>query len=166
MRRMVLSLLVHNEAGVTSRISGLFTRRGYNILGITGGVTENPDVSRVTVEVEGEEDVLEQVTKQLSKLEDVIDMDELTPDSSVVRELILVRVAANEIQRPEVAAVANIFRANVVDVSKESLMIELTGNTRKLDAFLELLAGYEIIGIARTGVTGLLRGSAIEKNKR
>ncbi len=165
MRRMVLSLLVHNEAGVTSRISGLFTRRGYNIIAITGGETEKPNISRVTVEVEGEEDVLEQVTKQLSKLEDVIDMAELTPDSSVVRELILVRVAANEIQRPEVVAVANIFRANVVDVSKESLMIELTGNTRKLEAFLELLAGYEIIGIARTGVTGLLRGSAIEKHR-
>lgn len=163
MRKMVLSLLVHNEAGVTSRISGLFTRRGYNIEGITGGVTENPLITRVTVEVEGEEDVLEQVTKQLAKLEDVIAMEELTPADSVCRELILVRVAANEIQRPEVVAVANIFRANVVDVSKDSLMIELTGNKSKLDAFLELLAGYEILGIARTGLTGLMRGSSIER---
>ena len=159
MRKMVLSLLVHNEAGVTSRISGLFTRRGYNIECITGGVTENPLVSRVTVVVAGEEEILEQVSKQLSKLEDVIAIEELQPGSSVCRELILVRVAVNEIQRPEVVSVANIFRANVVDVAKDSLMIELTGNNSKLDAFLELLAGYEILGIARTGVTGLSRGN-------
>ena len=161
MRKMVLSLLVHNESGVTSRISGLFTRRGYNMDSITGGATEDPSVSRVTVVVHGEDDVLEQVTKQLAKLEDVIEIEELEPDSSVCRELILVRVAVNEIQRPEVVSVADIFRANVVDVAKESLMIELTGTQSKIDAFLELLAGYEILGIARTGVTGLLRGSVL-----
>ena len=163
MRKMVLSLLVHNESGVTSRISGLFTRRGYNMDSITGGATEDPSVSRVTVVVHGEDDVLEQVTKQLAKLEDVIEIEELEPDSSVCRELILVRVAVNEIQRPEVVSVADIFRANVVDVAKESLMIELTGTQSKIDAFLELLAGYEILGIARTGVTGLLRGSVLRR---
>lgn len=163
MRNMVLSLLVHDEAGVTSRISGLFTRRGYNLVSITGGRTETPGLSRVTVEVEGEEDVLEQVTKQLSKLEDVIKVEELTADDSVCRELILVRVRANQILRPEVITVANTFRANVIDVAKESLMIELTGSRSKLDAFLELLAGYEIIGLARTGLTGLLRGSVVER---
>ena len=131
MRKMVLSLLVHNRAGVTSRIAGLFSRRGYNMDSITGGVTENPDITRVTVVVHGEEAVLEQVTKQLSKLEDVIEIEE--------------------------------FRANVVDVAKNSLMIELTGDASKLDAFLELLTGYEILGIARTGLTGLCRGSAVKK---
>lgn len=160
MRQMVLSLIVNNEAGVTSRISGLFTRRGYNMESITGGATENPLRSRITVVVTGDEEILEQVMKQLVKLEDVIAIEELGPTDSVCRELILVRVAVNEIQRPEVVSVANIFRANVVDVAKDSLMIELTGNSSKLDAFLELLAGYEILGIARTGVTGLLRGSA------
>lgn len=130
---------------------------------ITGGVTENPDITRVTVVVHGEEAVLEQVTKQLSKLEDVIEIEELEPGTSVCRELILVRVAVNEIQRPEVVSVADIFRANVVDVAKNSLMIELTGDASKLDAFLELLTGYEILGIARTGLTGLCRGSAVKK---
>ena len=162
MRKMVLSLLVHNRAGVTSRISGLFSRRGYNMDSITGGVTENPDITRITVVVHGEEEILEQVIKQLDKIEDVIEIEELKPELSVCRELILVRVAVNEIQRPEVVSVADIFRANVVDVSKESLMIELTGNKSKLDAFLELLRGYEILGIARTGMTGLCRGSVIE----
>ncbi len=163
MRKMVLSLLVRNESGVTSRISGLFTRRGYNMESITGGVTENALVSRITVVVSGEEALLEQVTKQLAKLEDVIEIEELEADNSVCRELILVRVAVNEIQRPEIVSVADIFRANVVDVAKDSLMIELTGNKSKLDAFLELLRGYEILGIARTGITGLFRGMHLEK---
>ena len=161
MMKKVLSLLVHNEAGATSRISGLFTRRGYNIESITGGETEKCDVSRITVVVDGDEEVLEQVIKQLSKLESVISIEELDPDNSVCRELILVRVAVNEIQRPEIVSVADIFRANVVDVAKDSMMIELTGNKNKLDAFLELLAGYEILGIARTGVTGLCRGNKL-----
>ena len=130
---------------------------------ITGGVTEDPDITRVTVVVHGEEAVLEQVTKQLSKLEDVIEIEALEPGTSVCRELILVRVAVNEIQRPEVVSVADIFRANVVDVAKNSLMIELTGDASKLDAFLELLTGYEILGIARTGLTGLCRGSVVRK---
>lgn len=158
MKKMVLSLLVHNEAGVTSRIAGLFTRRGYNMDSITGGVTQNPMISRITVVVHGDDNILEQVTKQLAKLEDVVEIEELHPEYSVCRELILVRVAVNEIQRPEVVAVANIFRANVVDVARDSLMIELTGDKSKLDAFLQLLTGYEILGIARTGITGLSRG--------
>ena len=130
---------------------------------ITGGATEDEKISRLTVVVSGAEDVLEQVTKQLDKLDDVIKIEELGEENSVCRELILVRVAVNEIQRPEVVSVADIFRANVVDVSKDSLMMELTGNKSKLDAFLELLRGYEILGIARTGVTGLFRGKYIEK---
>lgn len=163
MKKMVLSLLVHNEAGVTSRIAGLFTRRGYNMDSITGGVTQNPTISRITVVVHGDDNILEQVTKQLAKLEDVVEIEELHPEGSVCRELILVRVAVNEIQRPEVIAVANIFRANVVDVARDSLMIELTGDKSKLDAFLQLLTGYEILGIARTGITGLSRGAFLNQ---
>lgn len=163
MRKMVLSLLVRNEAGITSRISALFTRRGYSMESITGGDTENSGIARLTVVVSGEEHVLEQVKKQLAKIDNVIEIQELEPDNSVCRELVLVRVAVNEIQRPEIVSVANIFRANVLDVAKDSLMIELTGNKSKLDAFLELLRGYEILGIARTGITGLFRGMYIEK---
>lgn len=163
MRKMVLSLLVRNEAGITSRISALFTRRGYSMESITGGDTENPGIARLTVVVSGEEHVLEQVKKQLAKIDNVIEIQELESDNSVCRELVLVRVAVNEIQRPEIVSVANIFRANVLDVAKDSLMIELTGNKSKLDAFLELLRGYEILGIARTGITGLFRGMCIEK---
>ena len=163
MRKMVLSLLVRNEAGITSRISALFTRRGYSMESITGGDTEVSGIARLTVVVSGEEHVLEQVKKQLAKIDNVIEIQELEPDNSVCRELVLVRVAVNEIQRPEIVSVANIFRANVLDVAKESLMIELTGNKSKLDAFLELLTGYEILGIARTGITGLFRGMHIEK---
>lgn len=157
--KMVLSLLVHNEAGVTSRISGLFTRRGFNIEDITGGVTSNPAISRITVVFEGDEDVRDQVINQLSKLEDVVEIEELNRDNAVCRELILVRVGVNEIQRPEVVSVADIFRAKVIDVSMDSMIIELTGDKTKLDAFLELLTGYEILEIARTGLTGLRRGN-------
>lgn len=157
MRQMVLSLLVNNEAGVTSRISGLFTRRGYNIDSITAGVTGDKNISRITVVVEGDENV--QVIKQLSKLEDVIDIKELKREDSVCRELILVRVAVNEIQRPEIVSVADIFRAKVIDVSMDSMVLELTGDKSKIDAFLELLVGYQILEIARTGLTGLRRGN-------
>ncbi len=159
MRKMVLSLLVINEAGVTSRISGLFTRRGYNLDSITGGITQNQKLARVTVVVNGDDDILEQVTKQLAKIEDVIEIEELESETSVCRELIMVRVAVNEIQRPEVVSVADIFRAKIVDVARDSLVIEMTGTSSKIEAFLELLAGYEILGIARTGLTGLCRGS-------
>ena len=157
MRKMVLSLLVRNEAGVTSRISALFTRRGYSMESITGGVTEDAKISRLTVVVSGEDDVLEQVTKQLAKLDDVVKIEELGEDNSVYRELILVRVAVNEIQRPEIVSIADIFRAKIVGVNKDSMMIELTGDASKIDAFLELLVGYEILSIARTGLTGLSR---------
>ena len=131
MRKMVLSLLVHNESGVTSRISGLFTRRGYNMDSITGGATENPAISRVTVVVHGDEDVLEQVTKQLAKLEDVIDIKKLEVRESVCRELILVKVRAKESERQEILSITSIFRANVVDVTHDSMMIELTGDQNK-----------------------------------
>lgn len=158
MRRMVLSILVENTAGVLSRVSGLFSRRGYNIDSLTVGVTENPKYSRMTVAVTGEDEILEQIEKQLGKLVDVKDIKELKDGASVCRELILVKVAVTAEQRQQIIAIADVFRAKIVDVAQESLMIELTGNQAKMDAFIGLLEGYEIRKLVRTGITGLARG--------
>ena len=139
-------------------MAALFSRRGYNIDSLTVGVTETPEYSRMTIVAKGDDDVLEQIEKQISKLEDVIDITELGPDDSVCRELILVKVAVSVVQRQQVIAIADIFRAKIVDASLDSLMVELTGNQSKLDAFIELLEGYKIEQLVRTGITGLLRG--------
>lgn len=159
MRRMVLSILVDNTSGVLSRIAGLFSRRGYNIDSISSGVTQDPRFSRITVAVTGEELTLEQIEKQLEKLEDVREITELKDNDSVCRELVLVKVLADQTERQSIISVANIFRANVVDVGVDSLMIELTGNQHKLDAFIKLLDGHVIKELVRTGLTGLTRGS-------
>ena len=154
----VYSLLVDNNSGVLSRISGLFTRRGYNIDSITAGVTADPRFTRITIVSSGDELILSQIEKQVRKLEDVIEIKVLHPEDSVYRELIMVKVRANKTERTEIISVADIFRAKIVDVEKDSLMVELTGNGSKVDAFLELLEGYEILELARTGITGLQRG--------
>ena len=158
-KRMVLSILVDNTSGVLSRVAGLFSRRGYNIDSLTVGETEHPDISRMTVVARGEDSVLEQITKQLSKLEDVKEIVELERDASVCRELVLVKVAAGIAERTELNTIANIFRANVVDVSSEIMMMEMTGTISKIDAFIKLLDGFEIKELVRTGITGLTRGS-------
>lgn len=159
MKTMVLSILVDNTAGVLSRISGLFSRRGYNITSLSVGETENPMFSRMTIVVKGEDQTLEQIRKQVQKLEDVVEMKELGPHESVCRELILVKVGAGPKERQAIIAVADIFRAKIVDVARESLMVELTGNQSKIDAFINLLEGFHILEIVRTGLTGLTRGS-------
>lgn len=159
MRRMVLSILVDNTAGVLSRVAGLFSRRGYNIDSLTVGETEDPAFSRMTVVVRGDDQILEQIEKQLEKLEDVRDIIELADGESVCRELVLVKVLVDKTQRQEVMAVTNIFRAKVVDIAPESLMVELTGNQAKVDAFIKLLDGFTIKELVRTGITGLTRGS-------
>ena len=158
MSRMVLSILVENTAGVLSRVSGLFSRRGYNIDSLSVGETENPEYSRMTVAVSGEDGILDQIRKQLAKLEDVVEITELLPGESVCRELVLVKVQANQKERQAVISVADIFRAKIVDVAPESLMIELTGNQAKIDAFIRLLEGFTIKEFVRTGITGLVRG--------
>ena len=158
MRRMVLSILVDNTSGGLSRVSGLFSRRGYNIDSVSVAETENPLFSRMTVAVTGEEQILEQIEKQLLKLEDVKEITELADGMSVCRELVLVMVQADATKRQELISIANIFRAKIVDVAPESLMIELTGNQAKVDAFIRLLDGFKIIKLVRTGVTGLVRG--------
>lgn len=158
MNRKVLSVLVDNTSGVLNRIAGLFSRRGYNIDSLTVGETENSKYSRMTIVVKGDDQILEQIVKQISKLEDVKRVDVLESGSSVVRELILVKIKTNPTQRQQVISMTEIFRANIVDVAKDSLMIEITGGPSKISAFLSLLSDFEILELVRTGITGLARG--------
>ena len=137
-----------NNPAVTSHISGLFSRRGYNIDSFSSGVTADPRYTRITIVASGDEQILEQIEKQLAKLEDVVDIKKLEPGSSVTRELILVKIRAE------------IFHGKIVDVTNDSMVIELTGHQDKLEAFLDLLQGYDILELARTGITGLSRGTA------
>ena len=154
----VYSLIVDNTTGVLSRISGLFSRRGYSIDSITAGVTADPRFTRITIVASGDELILSQIEKQVRKLEDVIQIKVLKPEESVYRELIMIKVRANAAERAEIISVADIFRAKIIDVCAESLTIELTGNQAKIEAFLSLLDGYEILELARTGIAGLGRG--------
>ena len=160
MRKQVLSLLVENNPGVTSRISGLFSRRGFNIDSFSSGVTADPNYTRITIVASGDEQILEQIEKQLMKLEEVLDIKKLEPGASVTRELILVKIRALDTQRQAVMNVTEIFHGKIVDVTMDSMVIELVGHQDKLDAFLDLLQGYEILELARTGITGLTRGSS------
>ena len=159
MRKQVFSLLVNNNAGLLSRVAGLFSRRGYNIDSITSGVTADARVSRITVVASGDEQSLSQIRKQLAKLEDVLDIKVLEDGKSVCRELIMVKIRANAAQRTEIISLADIFRAKIVDVETDSLMLEMTGTQSTVEAFLDLVSPYEILELARTGITGLSRGS-------
>ncbi|MCD7818431.1 MAG: acetolactate synthase small subunit [Lachnospiraceae bacterium] len=159
MKKRVLSLLVDNTSGVLSRVAGLFSRRGYNIDSLTVGETTDPRYSRMTIVASGDEQTLDQITKQLAKLIDVVDIKILDGDTSVCRELILVKVRVDVHERQDIITMANVFRGRVVDVGADSLIIELTGQQSKLDAFLRLLEGHEILELARTGITGLSRGA-------
>lgn len=159
MQKKVFQLIVDNTSGVLSRIAGLFSRRGYNIESITAGVTADPRFTRITIVTSGDDVILEQIEKQVGKLVDVRDIKELKPEESVYRELILIKIRANAEQRQGVIAVTDIFRAKIIDVSLDSLIIELTGNQSKIEAFIGLLDGYEILELARTGIAGLGRGS-------
>lgn len=160
MRKQALSILVENTSGVLSHISGLFSRRGYNIDSFSSGVTADPRYTRITIVASGDEQILEQIEKQLAKLEDVRNIKKLEPGTSVTRELILVKIKAKDIERQAILSVTNIFHGKVVDATNDSMVIELTGHQDKLDAFMDLLQGYEILELARTGITGLTRGSA------
>ena len=159
MNKKVLSVLVDNTSVVLNRVAGLFSRIGYNIDSLTVGVTQDPRYSRMTIVVTGDDDIIEQIIKQIEKLVDVNKVEVLEDNNSVCRELILTKVKTTPEQRQQVMAVADIFRAKIVDVGIDSLIIELTGNQNKLDAFLNLLADYEILELVRTGITGLARGT-------
>ena len=158
MNKKVFQLIVDNTSGVLSRISGLFARRGYNIESITAGVTADPRFTRITIVASGDDEILDQIEKQVEKLVDVRDIRELKPENSVYRELALIKVRAGASQIDSVIGVTDIFRAKIIDVCTESLTIELTGNQAKIEAFLNLLDGYEILELARTGIAGLGRG--------
>lgn len=158
MQKKVFQLLVDNTAGVLSRISGLFSRRGYNIESITAGVTADPKYTRITIVAMGDDEILDQIEKQVAKLVDVRDVKELKPESSVYRELALIKVKVSAKERAGVINIADIFRAKIIDVGPESLIAELTGNQDKIEAFINLLSDYEILELARTGIAGLGRG--------
>lgn len=158
MQKKVFQLLVDNTPGVLSRISGLFSRRGYNIESITAGVTADPKFTRITIVASGNDEILDQIEKQVGKLVDIRDIKELKPGESVYRELCLIKVKASPDKRQGVIAIADVFRAKIIDVCTESLIVELTGNQEKIEAFINLLDGYEILELARTGIAGLGRG--------
>lgn len=159
MKQRVFSLLVDNTSGVLSRIAGLFSRRGYSIDSITAGVTADQSFTRITVVCSGDEIILEQITNQLRKLVDVRDIKILKAEESVKRELVLLKIKVDPDQRQKVISLSDIFRAKIVDVAPESLMIEMTGDISKIEAFLKLVDEFEILELARTGITGLSRGS-------
>lgn len=164
MDKHVLSVLVKNSSGVLSRVSGLFSRRGYNIDSLTVGQTDNPSISRMTITIMGDDDVLEQVKKQLNKLEDVIRVVNFKPEDSVYRELVLIKVKANGENRAAINETVKIFRSKIVDLSSDTLTIELTGDESKVSALINLMQEYGIEELVRTGVTALQRGEETINN--
>lgn len=157
--RHTLAVLVENNPGVLARVAGLFSRRGYNIDSLAVGRTHNPAVSRMTIVVEGDEAVLEQVTKQLHKLVDVIKISDITKDEYVDRELVLIKVNAEASARAEIMQLVDIFRARIVDVGQKTLTIEVTGNEGKINAFENALRPFGIKELVRTGKIAMLRGN-------
>lgn len=153
-----LSILVDNHPGVLSRVSGLFSRRGFNIESLAVGVTENPKISRITIQVEGDDYIVDQVCKQLNKLIDVRKIKQLSNNESVSRELALIKVDAKASTRAEIIQIVEIFRAKIVDVSKSTLTIEISGNTEKVAALEDLLRQFGIKEIVRTGMIAIERG--------
>jgi acetolactate synthase-1/3 small subunit len=161
MKTHVLSVLVENRAGTLSRVAGLFSRRGFNIDSLTVGETEDKDISRMTIAVCGDDAVLEQIVKQLGKLVDVISIRKLDDDACIKREIMLVKVRANEQTRSAVVEVAAIFRSRVIDISASTITIEATGGFDKLNGLLCLLRPYGILELARTGLVALERGAKV-----
>ena len=155
----IISVLVENKPRVLARVASLFARRGYNIESLAVGHTQDPVISRITLVVRGDEDILEQITKQLYKLIDVIKVGDFTETSYVDRELSLIKVNAPSNLRGEIVQTAEIFRARIIDVSEKSLLIEVTGTSDKIDALEQLMKKYGIIEMTRTGKIALARGS-------
>lgn len=157
--RYTLSVLVENQPGVLSRVVGLFSRRGFNIHSLSVGTTQDAAVSRITIEVNGDAQTVEQVSKQLSKLIEVIKIKTLRDSDLVKRGLVLVKVKVTSKTRSELIEITSVFRANIVDISANTLTVEITGHDRKIGAFLELVEPYGIEEISRTGMTALERGT-------
>jgi acetolactate synthase-1/3 small subunit len=159
--RHILSILVENEAGALSRISGLFSARGYNIESLTVAPTEDPTMSRMTIVTSGSDDVIEQITKQLNKLVEVVKVVDLTEGNYTERELMLIKVRAVGKEREEIKRTADIFRGRVIDVTEKTYTIELTGDAGKLDAFIDAIDRASILETVRTGASGIGRGERI-----
>lgn len=166
MERYTLGILVNNHPGVLSRVVGLFSRRGYNIDSLSVGETENPEISRITIVVTGDRQIVEQIEKQVAKLIDVITVIELTMQGSIQGELLFVKVNTNEQTRAAVVELSEIFKAKIMDVTETTLAMQITGNMDKLASFLHLLRPYGITELVRTGVTAMERGSQAMVNHR
>ncbi|MBK5241755.1 acetolactate synthase small subunit [Clostridium sp.] len=159
MGKYILSVLVENHPGVLSKISGLFTRRGYNIDSLSVSITEDPSISRMTIVLQGDAQITEQIVKQLNKLIDVIKILELNHEKTVSRELALIKVTADQSKRSAVTEMVNIFRCNIIDMDAKSMIIEITGDEEKISAFVELIRPYGIKEVVRTGLVVLQRGA-------
>ena len=159
MNQHTLSILVENKPGVLTRVTSLFARRGFNIDSLAVGVTEDPTLSRITIVCGGEDTPIEQVTKQLHKLINVIKIQDLNPTDSIDRELVLFKVNAASEKRHEIIEIANVFRAKIIDVGRNSLTIEATGSADKIEAMEDLFRAYGIKELARTGKIALARGA-------
>ncbi|QHW33289.1 acetolactate synthase small subunit [Paenibacillus rhizovicinus] len=160
MKRHTIAVLVNDQPGVLQRVSGLFGRRGFNIESITVGTSEEAGLSRMVIVTTGDDNTLEQVIKQLYKLIDVIKVIDLSANPMVARELALIKVSAEPAARPEIMGVVETFRAAVVDIGTHSLMVQVVGDTEKIDAMVELMKPYGIRELSRTGVTAMTRGNA------
>ncbi len=156
--RHTISILLENEAGALSRVSGLFSARGYNIESLTVAPTEDPTLSRMTLVTRGSDDIIEQITKQLNKLVDVVKLVDLTEGAHIEREMLLIKVKAQGAAREEVKRLADIFRGHIIDVTDTTYTIELTGAGDKLDAFIQAMDGTNILETVRSGVSGIARG--------
>lgn len=162
--KFVISAIVSNESGTLTRVSGLFARRGFNINSLSVGETEDPHISRITLTASGDEYVREQMIKQLNKLHDVKVVELMDTSNTVMRELLLVKVHADAERRSEIYEAASVFRAKVVDLSPTSLTVEITGETSKVDAFIQYITPFGITELCRTGLTAMGRGEYILKN--
>jgi len=158
-----IAVIVENKSGALTRIAGLFSRRSFNIESLSVGATDNPDYSRMTLSVQGDEVVLEQVIKQLSKLINVIRVSELEPHESIERELAIIKVSADKENRAEIMQLVSVFRAKIIDVSARSMIIEVTGDEQKVDALVLLLRQFGIKELARTGKVSMIRGARVIK---
>lgn len=161
-KKQVVSMLVDNNAGVLARISSLFARKGYNIDSLTVSATDNEEISRITITASGDKQTIQQILSQTGKLIEVRSVVALDAETSIQRELLLVKVAADESIRSAIREVADIYKASVVDLSIDSMVVELTGKPSKIDGFLAVIEQYEILEMCRTGVTALARGSNVQ----
>lgn len=156
--RHTISVLVENKAGVLARVAGLFSARGFNITSLSVGETEDPSISRMTIVVSGDENILEQIEKQLNKLIDVIKVSDFSRIPHLERDLALVKISSDKAKRAELFQIVNIFRAKIVDVSSDSIIVEITGDENKIQAFVKMIQPFGVKELIRAGVVGLARG--------